>query len=145
MASGQSLPNNIILKIGENLNARDFCALLRTNKHIASVLTPFLPGLACQPLYACNAVSVSRKCGNEEMVRLLMHHGEMSCMRRYWSSYQRRKPAYLIKRGGSPPPVLRRIPPTLKDWQTNHDLMHLMLPEEFLSVKEGWFPKATRR
>lgn len=148
MTSYQSLPNNTILKIAENLDARDFCSFLRTNKHTASVLTPFLPGLACQPLHAWKALKVSQECGNKEMARLILQHGEMNSVARYWGGTgfgpRKREPdgrfqqrICHIKRGGPPPPVLRRIPLTLRDWQTKEQLMHLMLPEEFLPVERG--------
>lgn len=153
MASYQSLPNNVILKIGENLDARDFCTLLRANKHTASVLKPFLPGLACQAPYASIALKVSKECGNKKMIRLLLQHGEMDSICRYWGGtcygyrvghHTKRGGGYHIKQGGPPPPVLRHIPLTLKEWQTRRDLMFLPLPEEFLSVKKGWVLTATR-
>lgn len=132
MASYPSIPSNIILKIAENLDARDFCALLRTNKHVASVLTPFLPGLACQALYAWKALKVSIACRNQKMIQLLLAYGEMDTVKRYWSGK-----GHHIKRGGPPPPVLRRIPLTLEDWNKNCNLIHVPVPKEFLNKKEG--------
>lgn len=132
MASYSSIPSNIILKIAENLDARDFCALLRTNKHAASVLTPFLPGLACQALYASKALKVSIGCHNQRMIQLLLTYGEMDTIKKYWSGRGRH-----IKREGAPPPVLRRVPLTREDWEKNCGLIHMPIPKEFLCEKEG--------
>lgn len=131
MAPYQSLPKHIILKISENLDAKDFCALLRTNKYTAGVLMPFLPGLACQPQYAVSALKVSKKCGNREMAQVLLDHGEMDGVTRYYLGQGHHR-----KRGGAPP-VLRRIPPTLDEWRGNRYLMHLPIPAEFLLKKDS--------
>lgn len=131
MAPYQSLPKHIVLKISENLDAKGFCALLQTNKYTANVLMPFLPGLACQPQFVRSALEVSRKCGNQEMTRVLLDHGEMDNIERYnrgWGHHR--------KRDGPPPAVLRRIPLTLDEWCKNRDLMYLPIPAEFL-LKEG--------
>lgn len=133
MASYQSFPNEIILKISENLDARDFCTLLRTNKHTASVLMPFLPGLACQPQYAKSALMAYSRSENRKMTRLLLDHGEVDSITRYgWGWRFEHSKGYHRIRGGPPPPVLRRIPPTIDDWHNNKNLMHLQVPAEFL-------------
>lgn len=132
MVPYQSLPKRVILKISENLGAKDFCSLLRTNKYTASVLMPFLPGLACQPQYAVSALMASKKCGNREMTEVLLDHGEMNNIRRYYGGRGHHR-----KRGGPPPPVLRRISPTLDEWHENRNLMHLPMPAEFLLKKDS--------
>lgn len=151
MAPYQSLPDPVILQISANLDAKDFCSLLLTDKRTAEILKPFLAGLACQPQFAQAALKVYGEAGNHDMFRLLLDHGEMDCVTRYefFIRFERNKRNF-YRRGGAPaPPVLRRIPPTLAEWKSKLDLMHLQLPEEFCSNEvmgdKGWVLRMLRK
>lgn len=72
-----SLPNELLLKIGECLGPGSLNSLLRTNRRLASLLTPSLYGIAIKfpSVWGVDALLSVAMNGNEELVRLLVERG----------------------------------------------------------------------
>lgn len=128
MSSYKDLPNEVIVRVGERLNANDLYALIRTSKQNASLLIPLLQKLACEVEYAKSALWDSIHYKKKDMVLLLLDRGAMSCISRY----------HLLVKSGlgnfhrtpKATPTPQRIP-TLREFRKNRDLLHLQYPEEF--------------
>lgn len=69
------LPNELLFLIANNLSVPDLNSFLRTNQHLANMLTPLLHQVAVVDLDGCPALLWALRTAHEPLVRLLLEKG----------------------------------------------------------------------
>lgn len=67
-----SLPNELLLTVADNLEARDINLFIQTNRRLAHLLTPYLRSLAGRLPYELGALFWAASSGNTEVAKILL-------------------------------------------------------------------------
>lgn len=67
-----SLPNELLLTIADNLEARDINLFIQTNRRLAYLLTPYIRSLAGRLPYELGALFWAASSGNTEVAKILL-------------------------------------------------------------------------